>query len=127
MEAYSLDLRERVIRAVDEGISRVDAAKRFSVSNALIGKLLRQRRDSGSLAPKPHAGGAPPALDDAALAVLRGQVEADPDATLAELCDRLARDAGIRVGVNPVCRALRRLGLPLKKRRCMPTSGTPNG
>ena len=54
MEAYSLDLRERVVRAVDAGMSRVEAARRFSVSNTLIGKLLRQRRGSGSLAPKPH-------------------------------------------------------------------------
>jgi len=127
MEAYSLDLRERVVRAVDEGMSRVQASQRFSVSNALIGKLLRQRRDSGSLAPKPHAGGTPPTLDDAGLLALRGQVDADPDATLAELCDRLARDAGIHVGVNPVCRALRRLRLPLKKRRFTPTSVTPSG
>lgn len=124
MEAYSLDLRERVVRAVDEGASRVDAARRFSVSNALVGKLLRQRRATGSLAPKPHGGGTPRAPDDAAVAALRAQVEADPDATLAELRDRLARDAGVRVGVNPVCRALRRLGLPLKKSRCTPSSGT---
>ena len=124
MEAYSLDLRERVVRAVDGGMSRVEAARRFSVSNALIGKLLRQRRGTGSLAPKPHAGGTPPALGGPALAALRAHVEADPDATLAELCDRLARDAGVRAGVNPVCRALRRLGLPLKKRRCTPASGT---
>lgn len=127
MEAYSLDLRERVVRAVDGGMSRVGAADRFSVSNAWVGKLLRQRRDGGSLAPRPHAGGTPPALDDAGLAALREQVEADPDATLAELSDRLARDAGVRAGVNPVCRALRRLGLPLKKRRCAPTSVTRRG
>ena len=127
MEAYSLDLRERVVRAVDGGMSRVEAARRFSVSNALIGKLLRQRRGTGSLAPKPHAGGTPPALHEsalAALAALRAQVRADPDATLAELCERLARDAGVRAGVNPVCRALRRLGLPLKKRRRTPGSAT---
>jgi len=124
MEAYSLDLRERVVRAVDGGMSRVEAARRFSVSNALIGKLLRQRRGTGSLAPKPHAGGTPPTLGGPALEALKAQVRADPDATLAELRDRLARDAGVRAGVDPVCRALRRLGLPLKKRRCTPASGT---
>ena len=124
MEAYSLDLRERVVRAVDGGMSRVEAARRFSVSNALIGKLLRQRRGTGSLAPRPHAGGTPPALGGPALAALRAQVQADPDATLAELRERLARDAGVRAGVDAVCLSLRRLGLPLKKRRCTPGSGT---
>ena len=124
MEAYSLDLRERVVRAVDEGASRVEVARQFSVSNALIGKLLRQRRSTGSLAPRPHAGGTAPAPGGPALAALRALVEADPDATLAELCGRLARESGVRVGVNGVCRALRWLGLPLKKRRCTPASGT---
>jgi transposase len=129
MEACSLDLRERIVRAVDAGQSRLAVAARFQVSNAVIGKLLRQRRQTGSIAPKPHAGGNRPALDAARLEALRELVRARPDATLAELCDRLAGDApdgrtAAAVGVNPVCRALRRLGLPLKKRRCTPTSAT---
>jgi transposase len=127
MEACSLDLRERIVRAVDAGQSRLAVAARFQVSNAVIGKLLRQRRQTGSIAPKPHAGGNRPALDAARLEALRELVRAHPDATLAELCDRLAGDAPdgrTVVGVNPVCRALRRLGLPLKKRRCTPTSAT---
>ncbi len=130
MEACSMDLRERIVGAVDAGQSRLAVAARFQVSNALVGKLLRQRRRSGSIAPKPHAGGNRPALDGTRLEALRELVGAHPDATLAELCDQLARDAsdgGVVVGVNPVRRALQRLGLPLKKRRCTPTSGTPNG
>ena len=128
MEACSLDLRERIVRAVDDGQSRLAVAKRFQVSNALIGKLLRQRRATGSITPKPHAGGKSPTLDAAALQALCDLVRAQPDATLAELCDRLGADDApgrpIVVGINPVCRALRRLGLPLKKRRCTPTSAT---
>ena len=128
MEAYSLDLRERIVRAVDDGVPRVEVARRFRVSNALIGNLLRRRRATGSLEPRPHAGGVPAALGPApALAALRREVEADPDATLAELSNALARRHGVRAGVNPVCRALRRLGLPLKKRRRTPTSGTRTG
>lgn len=124
MEACSVDLRERIVRAVDEGQSRLAVAARYQVSNALIGKLLRQRRQSGSIAPKPHAGGQRPTLDAAALEALCELVRVQPDATLAELCDRLGEDRGCAVGVNPVCRALRRLGLPLKKRRCTPTNAT---
>lgn len=122
MEACSLDLRERIVRAVDDGQSRLAVAKRFQVSNALIGKLLRQRRTTGSITPKPHAGGTSPTLDAAALRTLCDLARAQPDATVAELCDRLGKDRGCAAGVNPVCRALRRLGLPLKKRRCTPTS-----
>jgi transposase len=132
MEACSLDLRERIVRAVDEGHSRLSVAERFQVSNALVGKLLRQRRQTGSISPKPHAGGRRPALDAAGLEAVRQLVRAQPDATLAELCERLGGGGGggdargrPRVGVNPVCRALRRLGLPLKKRRFTPTSATP--
>jgi transposase len=58
MKAYSLDLRERVIAAVDAGeVSRRMIAHLFGVSCVWIKKLLRQRRERGDLAPLPHAGG----------------------------------------------------------------------
>lgn len=133
MEACSLDLRERIVRAVDAGQTRLAVATRFQVSDAVIGKLWRRRRQTGSIAPKAHAGGNRPAWDAAAPEALRELVRADPDATPAEPCDRLARGGGgddskgratAVVGVNPVRRALRRLRLPLEKRRRTPTGVT---
>jgi transposase-like protein len=61
MNAYSMDLRERVAAAYDDGEgSQAELAHRFRVSVSWIGKLLRRRRQTGSIAPKPHSGGRPP-------------------------------------------------------------------
>src|SRR2546421_650535 len=86
LNAYSHDLRQRVVDACDAGgATREQIAARFSVSTAWIRKLLRRRDRTGSVDPKPHGGGHPPAFDAAAGQRLRQAVRDDPDATLAEL------------------------------------------
>src|ERR1700704_4502630 len=56
MKPYSQDLRERVVKAVDEGLSRGEIVKLFGVSEATIKRYLKQRRETGNLAPKPIPG-----------------------------------------------------------------------
>jgi transposase len=114
MRAYSIDLRERVVAACDarDG-TREQIAARFSVSVAWIRKLMRQRRETSSIAPRPHGGGRAPAFDAEAAARLRTAVRADDDATLEEL----ARAAGVRCCASAVHRALARLGITRKKSR----------
>ena len=114
MKAYSIDLRERVVAACDAGDStREQIAARFSVSVVWICKLLRQRRQTGSIAPRPHGGGHPRAFDAAADDRLRQAVRADDDATLAELADA----SGVTCCASAVHRALARLGVTRKKSR----------
>jgi transposase len=87
MRAYSMDLRERVIAACDEEAdTRAEVAGRFSVSESWVRRLLRRRREAGSIAPKPH-GGQRPAFDAEGLERLRRAVADHPDAILAELRD----------------------------------------
>src|SRR5687768_5389861 len=98
MEAYSTDLRDRVAAASDEGsMSRSEVAETFGVSVSFVTKLLARRRDSGSVAAKPHAGGFAPALGGRALKSLAALVKGRPDATLAELRASLAARAGVSV------------------------------
>ena len=114
MRSYSIDLRERVVAACDQGdATREQIAARFSVSVAWIRNLMRRRRETGSIAPKPHAGGRAPAFDAEAADRLRAAVRADDDATLEEL----ARQAGVRCCPSAVHRALVRLGITRKKSR----------
>lgn len=114
MKAYSIDLRERVVAACDAGgATREQIAARFSVSVVWIRKLLRRRREAGSIGPRPHRGGRPPAFDSEAAARLRDAVRAENDATLEEL----ARAAGVTCGPSAVHRALARLGITRKKSR----------
>src|SRR3954452_22977782 len=88
MKAYSMDLRERVVAACDAcDATREQIAARFSVSVSWIRDLMRRRRKTGSIAPKPHGGGRPPAFAAEAAQRLRAAVDADDDATLAELAE----------------------------------------
>src|SRR3954470_17049532 len=112
MSAYSTDLRVRVVAACDarDG-TRDQIAARFSVSPSWVRKVLRQRRDTGSIEPRPHGGGREPAFDGQTTARLRAAVRADDDATLEEL----GRAAAVACSVAAVYRALARLGITRRK------------
>jgi transposase len=56
MKAYSVDLREKVLRAVDQGSAREEIIRLLGVSPATIKRYLKQRRETGSVAPKPIPG-----------------------------------------------------------------------
>lgn len=128
MEALSLDLRERVLAACDEGdLTRQEVADDFVVSRSFVQKLRRRRADGVPLAARPRSGGAAPVLSEQDLGRLRGLVGEKPDRTLAELRSALHESGGPEVSVPTVCRALKKLGLPLKKRPCTPASGTRRG
>jgi transposase len=109
----SNDLRRRILDAVDnhEG-SRRKLAARFKVNTSTITRLLQLRRQTGSFEPRPHGGGVEPTLDHDALERLRKLVEATPDATLGELKQK----PGVTGSRMIICRALQKLGLPLKKK-----------
>ena len=121
MKTYSLDLRERVLAAYDQKVgSQKQVADLFGVSVAWLKKLRRQRRETGSIAPKPHGGGWTPKFSGQTLAALQALVAEDPDATLEELLER----SGVEASIMAVHRALKRLGCRRKKSRCGPPSRT---
>ena len=121
MKPYSQDLRERVVRACDERRgTRQQIAETFGVSTAWIRRLLQRRRETGSFAVKPHAGGPAPKMDAGRRDRLLVLLSEQPDATLAELRDRL----GAAVHLSTVARALTRLGLTVKKKSSGPPSRT---
>jgi transposase len=120
MPAYSIDLRQKILRAWERHLGSQRAiADLFGVSLAFVEKVLRQHRTTGDLAPKPHAGGQKPRLGTAAQAIIQRLMGANPDATLEELCTGVAAEMGVRVSVPTMCRVLQRLGLPRKKSRSM--------
>jgi transposase len=114
MKAYSSDLRRRVVAAYDaRERTQEQVAARFAVSVSWVRKLLRQRRDTGSIEPRPHGGGHPPAFDAAAAARPRRAVRDDADATLEEL----GRASGVACSPSAVYRAPDRLGITRKTSR----------
>lgn len=122
MRAYSLDLRERVVASVESGECTVaQAAERFRVSEASIERWLARQRATGSCAALPHAGGVARKLA-VAEKVLRAALKAQPDASLSELCERVAAELKIVANPSMMCRELARLKLPMKKSRSKPVS-----
>jgi transposase len=116
MRAYSEDLRERVIRAVESGRPRDEVAARFEVSVPTIERWVRLKRDTGGLARRPVPG--PAAVKTAGLsAALPGRLAEHADATLAEQCDWWREVSGFEVSPATMSRALTRLGWTRKKRR----------
>jgi transposase len=112
MRAYSTDLRERIVAAVQRGEHSIrQIAHLFSVSLSCVVRLLQHQRCTGSVQPKPK-GVRPRKLDAAAEARLLELVRAQPDATLAELRDRL----GIPCCLMTIARALQRHTITRKKK-----------
>src|SRR5215469_5155498 len=109
MKAYSQDLRQRVLQAIDTGQIQASVAKTFSVSIATIKRYLKQRQEVGHVLPKAIPGR--PAAKGAVLrAHLRAQLEAHPDVTREEHC-RLFRQAhGITVSPASISRTRMALG-----------------
>lgn len=125
---YSLDLREKVIQAYEQGRGSQRAlATVFGVSREFVEQLWRRYRTTGEFAPKPHGGGQRPRLDARAEALLRQWVGEQPDVTLEELRTRLHEARGIEVSASALCRALQRLELARKKSLSMPRNATPSG
>jgi transposase len=122
MPSYSLDLRLRVLAAVDSGMARVDVVRTFQVSLATIKRYLKQRRETGDLTPRRPTGR--PATKGPALAAgLAAQLGAFPDATLEDHCARWASATGMPVSTATMSRAITDLGWTRKKRRWVPPSG----
>jgi transposase len=110
----SLDLRLRIVRAVERGSSIRQAARRFAVSPSAAIKLMQRGRTTGSAAPA-RVGGHRRRLLAPHESDLRRLVEATPDITLAELQAELERRLGIVAGLATIHNTLRRIGLRHKK------------
>ncbi|SRR6266508_1348064 len=124
MQAYSIDLRERVVSSIESGECNIPgAARRYKVSEPTIERWLARKRSTGNCAPLPQAGGVPRKLASAE-AVIRAAVKAQPDASLQELCEYVEKETKIKSDPSMMCRELARLKLPRKKSRSMPASGT---
>ena len=134
MRAYSIDLRERVVAAVDGGMTQPQAAARFGVSINTVGRYLARRRTTGSVAPAVQRHGPAPVKRQRLHAWLPARLAAAADATLAEHAAAFAEADGVQVSLATMSRAIaslpadapgqaltprgrrRRPGWPLKQR-----------
>ena len=123
MKAYSVDVREKVLRAVDQGYPRNEIIKLLGVSRATIKRYLKQRRETGTITARPIPGR--PSKKFAPLqAGLVAQLQAHPDATLEIHCQIWEQEHGLRVSPTTMGRAIRRIGWTRKKRQWVPLNAT---
>jgi transposase len=114
-KSYQQDLRDRVLGGVGEGGSVRAVAQRFDVSPSYVSKVSARRRLTGETTARAQCSHQRPKLEPYYEAI-RAEVAARPDATLAELCDWLRSSYGASSSLSGMWKALRRLGLTLKKR-----------
>ncbi|MEX2314215.1 MAG: IS630 transposase-related protein [Thermomicrobiales bacterium] len=114
MQAYAMDLRERVLAALDAGMSYDQTSTIFQVSRATVGRWRKRQRATGSCAPQTSPGRpahVARALDAGSIAL----VTAHPDATLHEHATRWNATNPTSVSPSSVSRALRRANWSRKK------------
>jgi transposase len=111
---FSADLRERALHACAAGRrSRAEIAAQFEVGESTVYLWLKQAREEGRTAPKPHAGGHASGFD---VAVLRELVREGNDRTLAELAAAYAARTRQPISGPSVRRLLERAGVSRKKK-----------
>ena len=123
MRAYSLDLRQRVLAALERGMSRQQVVITFGVSLATLKRWLTLQRTAASLTPKASPGRRR-TIAVAQQSALWAQLEADPDATLAQHTQRWNTAHSVALSSRTLSRAIQRLGWTRKKRRWEPPSAT---
>ena len=123
MRAYSTDLKERLVRAVADGLPMREAARRFHVAVTTVKRAVVQQRETGSLERKPIPG-CPRRIGPDQESNLRARLEAASDATVLEHCAWWAEHQGQQLSEVTMWRAVRRLGWTHKKSHWQPASAT---
>ena len=115
MSGYSVDLRRRIVSAVEGGISKARAARTFSVSLSSVKRYVDKAKRGESLASKKRPGSAPK-LDQKAMRLLEEDLrERPPFASLQERCEFVELMTGLSVSRSTMCRAIARIGSTRKK------------
>jgi len=110
MRAYSRDLRERIFRDSDAGMSSVAVAEKYDVSRAWVDRLKQRRRETGEVSPRAQRYGPHRKLGPH-LSRLADLIHEQPDRTLAELQEAL----GLSASLATIWRAVKQLGFTVKK------------
>ena len=117
MRPLSQDLRERIVAAYEEGDGGYEViAARFRVGPTVVGKLVRQLRELGTLESQVHLRGRKPAVSGEKEIELREHLEKYPDATVLERRDAL----GLKCSEKTLWQTLRKMGWRFKKSRRVP-------
>ena len=114
MNAYSEDLRKKIVEALGRGATKSEAARTFGISRSSVKRYAKLADEGRPLAPKKRPG-LKPKLDEAARKLLEEDLEERPAATLRQRREYLRAAVGVSVSESTVSRELGRLGWSRKK------------
>ncbi len=124
MDAYSEDLRRKIVEAVQERrMNQSEAARAFGVSLSSVKRYVKAVRQGRSLSPG-RAPGKRPTLDEKARNLLEADVEERPFMTLKHRQEYLRKAAGVSVSESTLSRVIRSMGFGRKKGRWVRVSAT---
>ena len=123
MNAYSEDLRKKIVEALRRGTGKSQAARSLGVSLSSVKRYARASQGGRSLIPKRRPG-SKPKLGEGATRLLERDMEERPAATLPQRREFLRGVAGVEVSDSTVSRMLKRLGWSRKKDRWARANGT---
>ena len=114
MNGYSKDLRQKIVTAVERGMSKSQASRTFDVSLSSVKRYVNKASRRESLAPK-KSPGSTPKLDDKARKLLEDDLSERPYATLQQRRDYIEAITGLSASRSTVCRTVAQIGSTRKK------------
>ena len=123
MRALSLDLRQRIVAAAEEGMTQTQIAQRFAVTQPTVSRILKQWHAEHDLSEKPKSG-RPPRIAAEQLPELEALVASRTDWTLSELADAWQERFDTRIGLSTLWRTLQKRRFTHKKSAGSPQSET---
>ena len=110
MKPYSKNLRQKIIDTyLEEPGSIRQIAQRFKVSKSFVQKILKQYRETGTVAPLAHRGGKSPKLNSKQINLVAELVKQNNKVTLQQLCNMLESKTGVKVSRSTMSRIVRQL------------------
>jgi transposase len=123
MNAYSEDLRMKIVQALGRGMGKSQAARTFSVSLSSVKRYAKLAEEGRSLAPKKRPG-SKPKIDERARRLLAADLQEHPFLSLQKRCEYLRAVASVEVSRSTVCRAIKRMDVSRKKGADRPKNAT---
>jgi transposase len=123
MNAYSEDLRKKIVEALNRGTGKSEAARSFGVSLSSVKRYARMAQEGKPLSPKKRPGSRPK-MDESARKLLESDMQKRLAATLLQRREYLQKVAGLKVSDSTVSRMLKRMGWSRKKDRWVRASAT---
>ena len=123
MKAYSEDLRQKIVDAIERGMPKVEAARTFGVGISTVKRYASKAPRGESLEPG-KAPGKRPKIDEKVRKLLEEDLHERPLLTLRQRCDYVEAISGVSVSRSTMCRAIARIGPTRKKGDEQPPSAT---